>query len=69
LFLCQCLIYPDYEIAQDIHIVDECLVRRVIRVEPLMDLSVREELGAHIIKMVTFLEMSEVSPQGAVVND
>ena len=69
LFYCQSLVYPDNEIAEDVHIVDEGLVWSVVRVESLMDLSVGEELCTHIIKVVAFLKVPEVCPEGTVIND
>ena len=49
------IIHSDDEIAEYVHIVDECLVRGVIRIESLVDFPVREEFRTHVVEMIALL--------------
>ena len=53
---------PYSEIAQDVHVVDECLVGRIVRVEILVDIAIGEPLGTHIVEMVARLKVEPVAP-------
>ncbi len=45
-------IYPKDKVTQDIHVVDECVVWRIVGAEILMHRSVRKELGTDVIKVI-----------------
>ena len=67
LLFCQRIVDSYYKIAQYVHIVDERFIRGIVRIESLVHISVREEFRAHIIEMVTFLQMSVIGPEGGVI--
>ena len=54
---------PDDKVAEDVHVIDEGLIGGVIRTETLVDFAIGEELGAHIVQVVAFLEVAEVRPK------
>ena len=53
-------VHPQNEVTQDIHIIDERLVRGIVRIEVIVYGTVREELGTHIVEMVALLQLQEV---------
>ena len=67
LFFSYRFVDSDNKIAEDVHVVNKCLIRSWIRVEILVHVSVGEEFGAHVVQVVTLLEMSVVCPKDRIV--
>jgi hypothetical protein len=48
---------PERKIAQHIHVVDKGFVRGVVRIKIFVNITVREKLRAHVIKVVARLQV------------
>ena len=53
---------PDDKVAEDVHVVDECLVGSVVRDEARVYFAVGEELGGHVVQVVALRQVSEICP-------
>ncbi len=51
---------PMPEIVENIHVIDKGIIRSLVGVEVFMDVAVIEPFGAHIIEVVTGLEVAPV---------
>jgi len=51
---------PQLEVIQHIHERDEGIIRAIIRVEVLMDVSISEPFSAHVVEMVACLKLAPV---------
>ncbi len=53
---------PYSEIAQNVHVVDKCLVGRAVRIEILVNIAIGEPLGTHVVEVVARLKVEPVAP-------
>ncbi len=52
--------YTSFNVLKNVHVIYECVVRRIVRIKILMDITVGKVLRTHIIEMVGYLQFSPV---------